>query len=174
MGEDTAIVTVIDQPPIIKTLVLFDGFESGTFANWTESNEFDWNIESPAEINVPDSPISNFVAHADNCTSSSGCRLTLKNYINLTKFKNATLSFSRFVDDDIDKSEYLRVEAYNGSKWKSLATWSNNTGDDNIWHQERFDLSKYLVTKFKIRFTSKEHTALEDTEIDDVLIEGYN
>ena len=169
-GLDNVLVIVKNQSK--KTQVFFDDLQSQSFAKWTESNEFDWNVETPSEKNITGSPALNFVAHADKCTSSGGCILTMKSYLNLSGFRNVTLSFFRYIDNDLDNGEYLSVEAYNGSKWTALAKWSNGSGDDDTWHMENFDLKKYLVKNFKIRFISKESSSSEDTEIDDVLIEG--
>lgn len=96
----------------------------------------------------------------------------MKNSLNLSKYRNAMLSFMRFVDDDIDAKEFLRVELYNGTKWANIFKWTNGNGDDNMWHTETYDLSGYLSDNFNLRLTSKESTADEETEIDDVMIRG--
>lgn len=168
-ASDDVVVTVSPKPIQQNFTLFFDDFSSGS-AKWQESNEFDWNVEAPAE-KQPNNDSSNLVAHADNCTSSKGCMLALKNSVNLSGYKNATLTFLRYVDNDLDKGEYLRMQFYNGT-WKTIITWTNGKGDDDLWHSESFSLSKYLVSNFNLRFISKESTSSEDTEIDDVHITG--
>ena len=151
--------------------VFFDDFQGGS-GNWVESIEFDWNIEAPNEKQIPGESSNNRVMHADACTSTNGCRLTLRNQIDLSSYNGAALKFWRYVDSEIGNKEFLRVDAYNGNFWSTLAQWSNNNGDDDQWHYEILDLSDYLVSDFKLRFVSKESLGSEVTEIDKVLIES--
>ncbi len=152
--------------------IFFDNFQGSNFVKFVESNEFDWRIITPKEKSVPDAPSGNLVAHADACTSSAGCILTLKDPIDLSKFQSATLKFWRYVDNDIDSGEFLRVQVFNGISWATIFEWTNGKGDDDTWHHESFGLSNYLVNGFKIRFISKQSSTAEDVEIDDVLIKG--
>ncbi|HUT05124.1 MAG TPA: hypothetical protein VMW74_00310 [Nitrosopumilaceae archaeon] len=110
------------------------------------------------------------VFHADNCDTQ--CFITLATPIDLSAHTSATLSFWRFVDNDMDAGEYLKVEAYDGTQWNTLFSWTNGAGDDNTWHQETFDLTGYLGTGFNLRFVTHESFWLEEVEIDDVLIEA--
>ena len=149
--------------------IFFDDFESG-FTKWTETGEGDWELESPSEAQVPGNP-SNLVAHSDNCDST--CTLTLATPIDLSTQTGASLSFWRYVDNDMDNGDYLKVELYDGASWSTLFTWTNGSGDDDTWHQEIVDLSGYLgASDFNLRFVTHESFWTEDAEIDDVLIEG--
>ncbi|MBW2974609.1 hypothetical protein KY366_02730, partial [Candidatus Woesearchaeota archaeon] len=151
--------------------IFFDGFESGSFGEWTESVEYDWNVETPAELNIPGYPSGNLVAHADNC--DSGCYLTLKDAIDLSSYENVTVKFYRYVDNALDNGEYLKVEAYDGSSWNQIFYWTNGAGDDNTWHYETWNVpAGYLVSNFKIRYVTKESQTKEEVEVDDVKIEG--
>lgn len=156
----------------VREQIFFDNMENLDFTRFVESNELDWRITAPKEINVPDAPKGNLVAHADMCTSSGGCILTLKDPVNLSRYKSATLKFSRYIDNDLDNGEYLRVQASSGAAWATIYEWTNGKGDDDTWHQESFNLSSYLVDGFKIRFISKESSSSEETEIDDIQIKG--
>jgi serine protease len=171
--SDTASVQIteapsVPPPPTGPQTLFFDDFQDG-FSNWTESNEFDWNTEKAAERSVPGEERRNLVAHADNCDSY--CVLQLSTSLDLSNYSNATLKFYRYVDDDIDNNEFLQVEAFNGTSWNTIFYWTNNSGNDNAWHYETFDLSNYLVNNFNLRFTSKENSTREEVEIDNVLIE---
>ncbi|MFH1670689.1 MAG: PKD domain-containing protein, partial [Patescibacteria group bacterium] len=143
-------------------------FQESLFSKWNTSG---WSIETPAEFQVPDHISGNTVAHADRCTTS--CSITMKDPVDLSQFESASLSFWRFVDRSLDAGEYLEVEAFNGSTWKTLVYWTNNEGDDDIWHQEAINLApEFLVNSFKLRFKSQESSSLEEVEVDDVIIKG--
>jgi hypothetical protein len=172
VGSDTVQVRVNSQTPPPPSDIFFDNLQSG-FGKWTESNEFDWNMEKPSERNISGYPSTNTVAHADECTSAVGCILTMKNPIDLIPYGSATLTFWRYVDNDLDAGEFLKVEAYDGTTWNTIFTWTNGAGADDIWRKETVDLTSYLGTSnFNLRFISKESNYLEATEIDDVLIKG--
>jgi PKD repeat protein len=183
-GTDTLLVTITDGtggssdggsgsfPPTAPSgVIFFDDFNNG-FGKWTESNEFDWNVERPAERSVPGITSGNMVAHGDACSTSKGCILTMKNSIDLSSYQSATLKFWRYVDRSLDAGEFLKVEVYNGSTWQTVFYWTNGSGDDDTWHEETLDLSNYLVSNFSVRFTTKENSAYEEAEIDNVTIEA--
>ncbi len=147
--------------------VFFDGFDD--FSQWTESVEYDWNVETPSEKQIPGYPSGNTVAHADNC--DTGCVLTMTNPVDLSGYSSATLSFYRYIDNDLDKKEYLEVEAYDGSSWNQIYYWSNGGSDDDTWHLEEWSIpAAYRNANFKVRFTTKESTTSEDVELDDVKV----
>lgn len=174
-GEDdsniaTVSITVNDEPVIQQAF--FDDFAS-SFVQWTESNEFDWNVELPDEKQVPNHPSSNNVAHADNCDKF--CVLTVTNPVDLSSYNDATLSFWRYVDASLDSNEYLKVQISSdgGNNWDEIASWGfNNGSDDDTWNLETFDLTGYLTNNFKMQFVTKESKSNEVVEIDDVLIDG--
>ena len=169
ISQDTALVILTNNIPLNNTIVFFDDFQNG-LAKWKKSGTLRWNTMAPSEIDVPRNNVSNLVAHANSCTNT--CTLTINNSLNLSKFKSANLKFWRYVDNDLDNFEYLKVEIFNGVRWQTIYLWTNNRGDDDIWHYETFNLSMYRVKNFMVRFVSRENTINEDTEIDDVTIEG--
>lgn len=153
--------------------IFFDDFQTGNFGTkWVESNELDWNVAGYIEKNVPEYPSNNKVARANACTSSGGCILTLNNAVDLTTYTNPKLKFWRYVDNDLDSGEFLKVEVYDGVNWIQIFNWTDGAGDDDTWHKEIVDLTAYLNTQFKVRFTTKMSSSAEDTQIDNVSIEG--
>src|SRR3989344_8109038 len=156
-------------PPPGPTTLFTDDFQSG-FAKWTESNEFDWNPESPAERAVPGSVSGNRVAHADACRLTAGCFLTTTNTIDMSAYSSASLSFKRYVDNALDSGEFLRVDIFDGSTWRQVAYWTNGAGDDDTWRTETIDLTPYRSANFKVRFVSKENSTTEEVEVDDVVV----
>ncbi|HUU47684.1 MAG TPA: HYR domain-containing protein, partial [Nitrosopumilaceae archaeon] len=160
-------VIVSDIPASFS--IFSDDFESG-FGKWSESGEGDWKLESPGEKQVPGNS-SNLVAHADNCDST--CTITMSTQVDLSSSSSATLSFWRYVDTDLDTGEYLKVELYDGSQWNTIFNWTNQSGDDDVWHQESVNLDSYLSTSdFNLRFVTHESHQKEIVEVDDVLIIG--
>jgi serine protease AprX len=168
LDSDIATVNITVNPPVEQ--IFSDGFTN--FSQWTESNEFDWNVERFAERNIPGYTSTNLVAHADRCSSSAGCILTMANSLDLSGYQNATLTFWRYVDNDLDNNEFLRLQIFDGTSWITIFSWTNKSGDDDTWHQETVDLSGYLNSGFTLRFVSKQSSSSEDTEIDDVMISG--
>ncbi len=147
-----------------------DDFESG-LGEWTESVEYDWTTEYPAEKQVPGHTTGNDVAHADNC--DTGCYLTLTDAIDLSDYEDVTLEFYRYVDKALDSGEYLKVEAYDGSSWNQIYYWTHGSGDDDTWHLESWDVPVgYLSEDFKVRYIAKMSGSREDAEIDDVELTG--
>lgn len=159
------------QPPS-NTTVFMDDFESSSFtAKWAETGEGDWTISTSSAHSVPTAPghaSTNKVAHVDNCDTT--CTLTLKNSLDLSGYDSATLSFLRFVDYGLDSGEYLEVELYDGTSWNQVYRWTHGSGDDNIWHDESYDLSSYLVSGFKARFVAHMSISSEDVQLDDIVI----
>jgi hypothetical protein len=162
-------VIVSDLPT--GSILFSDDFESG-FAKWTETGEGDWNLESPDERQVPGHS-SNLVAHSDKCKRT--CTITMSTPIDLSSQSSVTLSFWRYIDQDLDNGEYLKVELYDGTQWNTISNWTNNSGDDDTWHQETVNLDTYLgVSDFNVRFVTHESHHREIVEIDDVIINTTN
>jgi len=166
-ASDNVVVTIAEgvQQPIVLFSDMFN-----EFSKWTESNEFDWNIENPSEKQVPGHITGNKVAHADACRSKAGCYLTMTNGVDASPVGAVNLSFYRYVDNELDSKEFLKVQVWNGVSWNQIAYWTNNAGDDDTWRLENIDITPYKNNNLKIRFISKESAAAEATEIDDVQI----
>ncbi|HLC47488.1 MAG TPA: S8 family serine peptidase, partial [Candidatus Norongarragalinales archaeon] len=169
-AQDTAIVTISNRPP---ATIFQDDFQSGNLNKWIETNEFDWRVKKFTEKNVPGHLSTNKVAHADRCTSSLGCIMHLKTPLSLSNYSSVTLKFWRYVDNNLDAGEFLRVEAYDGANWNTLYYWTDGAGDDDSWHLETLTFPPaYLVGNFNLRFVTRENLGSEEVELDDVAIEG--
>ena len=143
-------------------------------SQWTEINERDWNVEDPAEKDVPNhDSADNTVAHADACTTFCTIRTAA---IDLSDYISASVYFWRYVDNNLDAGEFLRVGASpdNGTSWDTLFTWGDdNDGDDDTWHAETYEIDpSYLTDEFVVRFTASSSASSEEVEIDDVIIYG--
>lgn len=165
----------VDNVSDAITTLFEDGFASGTLSQqWTESNEYDWNIEKPAEKQISGAPSTNTVAHADQCTKSAGCILTMKKAINTSAYTTATLTFDRYVDNGLDSGEFLRVDVWNGSTWKQVKKWTHGSGDNDQWTHITVDLTSHKNSALKVRFVAKMSASTEEVEIDNVKITGTN
>jgi hypothetical protein len=156
--------------PTALTTLFCDGFGGG-LANWTESGEGDWNTESlHATTGYPTAGSGSPAAHADECGGS--CTITLGRTFDLRGYTGATLDLLRFVDSELDSGEYLRLQAWTGSVWQTLAEWSgSNGGDDNAWHAHAFNLAPYLGrSDFRVRFVTHTSSSSEHVHVDDVCI----
>ena len=158
-----------------RVTVFSDDFESGTLAKWTETGEGDWTVSTSRAHSAPTLPgrvSSNMVLHSDNCDSS--CTVTTKEPIDLSGYTGATLSFWRFIDYGFDGDEYLRVDVSpDGSSWETAFHWSPNAnrGDDNKWHNESYDMSRYAgKSSVAIRFVTQQSSISEDVQVDDVVV----
>ena len=160
------------SPPVTSDAIFSDDFTNG-LSKWTLSGD-DWESSTLDEsVAIEGYTTSNIVAQADNCDAS--CVLTLTTGLNLSGKSSAHLSFHRFIDDQVDNGEYLKVEVSNngGTSYRELDRWGgSNDEDDNVWHHETYQLTlaDLQSTNFKVRFTSNQSTSAEDTAIDNVIV----
>jgi len=170
-GNESSVSFDVLVTPAAGQDVLFFDFESGRLDGWTRSGGERWHADRPAErIQPPGSPLHNRVAEADGCTVE--CIMTLTSPVDLTPYRSEELAFYRYVDDDLDGSEYLRLDAFNGYSWEELGRWTpEDSDDDGRWHLERYALDAYADSDaFKIRFAAKMSSFQEQVAIDDVML----
>jgi hypothetical protein len=168
IGDSQGTGTITNDDSVPGSAIFADDFQLG-FAKWIETGEGDWNLETPTEKQVPGHS-SNLVAHSDDCDTN--CTITLATPIDLRPYSSATMTFWRYVDNDIDTGEYLKVELYNGSTWNTVFNWTNGAGDDDTWRQETVNLGSYLgASNFNVRFVTAQSYYTEDVQIDDVVID---
>jgi hypothetical protein len=163
----TSTTTTLPRTP---TALFCDGFGGG-LGSWTESGEGDWNTETlHATTGYPSTGSGSPAAHADDCEGT--CTITLRTALNLQGYTAATLDLLRFVDSELDSGEYLRLQAWTGSTWQTLAEWSgSNGGDDNAWHAPTFNLAPYLGrSDFRVRFVTHMSSSSEHVHVDDVCV----
>ncbi len=109
------------------------------------------------------------MATADGCRSD--CILTLRNTIDLTPYTSATLEFHKFVDNAIDRDEYLKVELGDGGTYTEIFSWTHYDGDTDQWSLETYNLSNYLNSdQLTIRFITLQSKVSEDVGVDNVKI----
>ena len=95
----------------------------------------------------------------------------MRNSVDLSSVTSATLEFYRFVDASLDRGEYLKVEAYDGTSWNQLAIYGDDYDtDDDVWNLETLDISDYTNSDFKIRFIVLASSSSEDVGVDEIII----
>ena len=148
------------RPP--TSLSFEDNFDD--LDNWSKSGYDRWSVVSSWGEDLPKGETS-FIA-ANNCDSK--CILTSET-IDLSSLSSATLEVSRFVDNSLDRGEYLSIEVYNGS-WTEIAKWgADNSQDTDVWESESINISRYLDDNFEIKIKTLQSSG-EDTGIDYIRI----
>ena len=159
--------------PSLEGARLFEPFDS--LEAWIEKGEVDWRVGPPKEGGHPPghSAAANTVAKADNCDSE--CRLVLSDGLDLTGYDSAVMTLYRYVDDDLDGGEYLRVDVSDdgGASWTSAYDWQGGRDDDDTWIRHTLDLADHLASSdFKVRLAAKASLSSEDMMIDTLIIDG--
>ncbi len=157
--------------PTLGTVIFQDTFVNG-ISKWVESGQREWQggtLDDSAVISGETR--SNKIAEADDCDDES-CILALRDSVNLSEYSAATLEFHRYVDNSLDRGEYLKVEVGNNNRWTEIFKWTDRVGDDSTWHKESYNLSGYLQDGFKVRFVTEQSSSTEDVGIDNVKITG--
>ncbi len=151
------------------TVVFSDDFENG-LSKWVVSGELRWRTGQLDEnVAISGHTISNNVAEADDCDRE--CILEMRNGVDLSDVTSATLEFYRFVDNSLDRGEYLKVEAYDGTSWNQLAIYGDDYDtNDDAWHFETLDISDYTNSDFKVRFIVLASSRSEDVGVDEIAI----
>lgn len=148
------------------TIIFADGFSHG-LTQWVESGDGDFTTSSLHEIQGYEGEGAP-VAHASDC--DVGCTIRRSN-IDLSKASGATLKFRRFVDSLIGPNDDFGPYACAGEYCAYLAKWTGNSGDDNVWHDESFDLAPFVgAPSFDLRFIAKSSSHSRVLQIDDVEI----
>jgi len=165
IDSNTATVGITVNPTVSETIEFNDSFENG-LVNWTQDSQNDWFVSSQRRTQ------GRYSAGVDG--SATDATLTLKNAINLSG-KNATLSFSWFIEGNWDNGEYIKLDIFNGNSWINVASINGTSGttsgrDENQWINRDINLSAYMVQNFKFRFIAKVSSSLEDGNVDNVKI----
>ena len=154
-------------------LPLAETFETDLSA-WIEEGQAGWRVGSPTEGGHPPGhhAATNTVARADGCDAE--CRLVLSDGLDLTGYGSAAMTLYRYVDDDLDDGEYLRVDvsADGGTSWIGAYDWRGERDDDDTWTRHTLNLAGYLDSSdFKVRLAARASVS-EDVMIDTMIIDG--
>ncbi len=151
------------------SVIFQDDFDNG-LSQWLQNSH--WRSHYPDERRQPSgSPSTNHVLEVDGCPSD--CEIRLQNSIDFSDVQNPRIEFDRYIDRSLDRGEYLKLFAYDGSSWNQLAIWNDeNDDDDDMWHEEIISLSGYTNDDFNIKFVAKMSRSNEDVAVDNVVITG--
>jgi len=152
-----------------STEVFSDSFETQTLDNWTQDAQNDWDvIDDEARGGT-------YSAHVDDADAGDAT-LTLQDAIDLSQaggYIGDTLTFSWWIDSQLDINEYLALDLWNGESWIEVDRLEGDVDTENTWHDEVIDLASYRVSDFKLRFRGTMNEVNEDAYVDLVRITAF-
>jgi len=158
---DTTTVTV-DEAPSGPQEVFYDSFEQGEWNGlWTEDKQRDWYDSTQRAID------GRWSAGIDGRAKDAA--LTSKD-IDLGGKTTATITFSWYIENYLDKGEYLAfdVSTDGGATWTEKAILRGNVDTENTWHKENIEVND--INSLKIQFRGKMSNSQEDAFVDMVRV----
>lgn len=181
-------------------LFFYEDFEDTLASDWTVSgdwqtttyNAFEYRIQGPYDSwrRLEQDTNNNLgKAYVRNC--STECTITMTGSLSLAGYTGALLSFYRMMDIALESTDYLKVDAFDGTSWRNIHTVDTTLGevqkhnankygqlarteDSPVWFVEQIVLSGALMTdSFKLRLRGKAwepHTDLRPRE--NIIIDG--
>jgi hypothetical protein len=143
------------------TTVLTDGFETN-FDKWTDGGTTDWDRATDQKRT------GSYSAHAGSADND-----LVSDNLNTSGYASMTIDFY-YRDDDIDDSDDVYLQLYNGSAYASRLELGNSTED--TWQHATVTLNNsggdaaYFIANFRIKFEGTSIDSGENLWIDDVLI----
>jgi fibronectin type 3 domain-containing protein len=142
------------------TTLLEDGFET-SFDKWTDGGTTDWDRATSQKYS------GSYSAHAGSSDND-----LFSDNLNTTGYSSITIDFW-FMDDDIDNTDNIYLQLYNGSSYVNFYELGNSTED--TWNHYTVTLtssqySQYFRSNFRIKFEGSSIDTGENLWIDDVLI----
>lgn len=164
----TPIPTPMPSPtptPSPEIEVFYDSFEISEWNNlWTEDSQNDWFRSGQRAINGSRS------AEVDGSANNAAITSIP---INLQSKTNAKVTFSWYIEKSLDAGEYLvfDVSTDNGVSWLEKVRLRGNVDQENIWHNQSFDLIG--ISNLQIRFRGTMSDSAEDADVDLVRVLVY-
>lgn len=121
--------------------------------------DLDWTTDSWTETNDDNSPgggdiiINTDAIRIDHDDSSPP---SIERAVNLEGATEAFLRFDYFEDSDLEASDIIDVEVYNGSSWTTVLTISDEVG---VASSGLIDISSYANAGTKIRFSVRDNSS---------------
>ncbi|MBL7189821.1 MAG: PKD domain-containing protein [Phycisphaerae bacterium] len=164
--QDTATVTVTEEPAEIE--VFSDSFESSTdwTANWSQDSQNDWSRRTSRKKE------GNYAAEVDGRATDAQL---ISIPIDLQGKKNATITFWWFIESGLDKGEYLAfdVSTDGGVNWTEMASLEGNVDPENTWHNVSIDVDVTAINNLRIRFRGTMSSSIEDAYVDVVKVVAW-
>ncbi len=155
----TALAATTDTPT--STELLSDGFETN-FDKWTDGGATDWDRATDQKRT------GSYSAHAGSSDND-----LISDNLNTTSYSSITIDFW-FRDDDIDDSDDIYLQLYNGSTYVNRYELGNSTED--TWNHAVVTINNsggdaaYFISNFRINFAGASIDSGENLWIDDLLI----
>ena len=162
--ESVATGILIPPPPRPIAISFTDSFQN-TLSSWTLSGNNEWETGTP-QPGLSGQP-GNKVLTSNNCNSQ--CIISLNS--NLDTSSPLTITFDRFVDEQVSRNEGLYVQySTDDIRWTTLASYThNNRQDTDEWEKASLTLD-IAQSSASMRFMAKSNHASEFVEMDNVSI----
>ncbi len=170
-GASTTDLTVVTLSAAPTEVVLFsDSFEVSEWnGRWVEDAQNDWARSSQR------ASAGSFAAEVDG--PATNATLTLATSFNVTTYTSSVLIFSWMIESGFDQGEFLSLDVSinGGTTWTSdVRRLNGNVSSENVWINERVELSTASATALRIRFRSSVDGSTEDAYVDNVQLIGVS
>jgi hypothetical protein len=159
-GDMAINVTVNDLPSEIT--VFSDSFEITEWNGlWTEDSQNDWFRSRQRARD------GSYSAEVDGLATDAKL---ISIPIDLKGRKNATITFSWFIESGLDTGEYLAfdISTNGGSSWAEKGRLRGNVDTENIWHNVKIELTN--ISSLRLRFRGTMSSSEEDANLDIVKV----
>ena len=149
----------------VDPVVLFsEGFESGNF------NAGPWNAANGWSVGNTDPRTGTY--HGNGQAQATNSALTLTRNIDLTKYKNAKISFFQYtVETENTDTYHLEGSRNGGATWGSLGNWNGDNLKTGDYNEYNIDISAYDGNPtFRMRFKFTSSSGAEWWHIDDLIL----
>ncbi len=87
----------------------------------------------------------------------------------MSSFGSVVLTFSWFLESDVDAGEYLALDFWDGTSWSEITRIEGQVDPFNAWLHERIQVApEYLHGDFKLRFRGTTSSSSEIISLDDL------
>ncbi len=148
--------------------VFNDSFEVSEWNGlWTEDSQNDWFRSTQRAID------GSYSAEVDGSASDAALTSII---IDLQGKTNATVTFSWFIEVQLDSGEYLAfdVSTDGGSSWVEKAILRGDVDPESTWHNESIDVTDISGGSLQIRFRAKMSRSNEDANVDLVRVTAWS
>jgi hypothetical protein len=143
--------------PAAPVTLLDDGFESN-FNLWTDGGTTDWDRATSQAY------AGSFSAHAGSSDND-----LISDNLNTSGRTSITIEF-RFRDDDLDDSDNVYLQLYNGSTYNNYFELGNAAEDTWNLYTVTITDAQYMRTNFRIKFEGTSIDSGENLWIDAVKV----
>jgi hypothetical protein len=147
----------ITVTPAAPVTLLDDGFEVN-FNAWTDGGATDWDRTTSQKV------AGSYSAHAGSADND-----LISDNLNTSGRSSITIEFW-YRDDDIDDSDNVYLQLYNGSTYNNHVELGNSAEDTWHYYTTTITSAQYMRTNFRIKFEGTSIDSGENLWIDAVKV----